>query len=193
MGPKSSGIAGAWFISNLCPRGSFISPASFPCTEGRGSFPTVWECAAPRRSCRRHFHTIIAARRRRNGCEVPHMPLFGCAHFSLPHRSSTVSAMWHTKCWLERVTEPKWSSMMRIQIIRERESLPQYCFARQQRRRCDVAGVTRWNCEQIVWLKKKKSTNKQLKQRRVSHAHVSCHSQTDEQEALWELITFICQ
>lgn len=39
---------------------------------------------------------------------------------------------------------------------RERESLPQYCFARQQRRRCDVAGVTRWNCEQIVWLKKKK-------------------------------------
>lgn len=92
----------------------------------------------------------------RNGCEVPHMPLFGCVHFSLPHRSSTVSAMWHTKCWLERVTEPKGSSMMRIQITRERESLPQYCFARQQRRRCDVAGVTRWNCEQIVWLKKKR-------------------------------------
>lgn len=64
MGPKSSRIAGASFISNLCPRGSFISPASFPCTEGRGSFPTVWECAAPRGSCRRHFHTIIAARRR---------------------------------------------------------------------------------------------------------------------------------
>lgn len=27
------------------------------------------------KSCRQHFHTTMASRKRRSGCEVPHMPL----------------------------------------------------------------------------------------------------------------------
>lgn len=39
------------------------------------ALPIVWEFTVQCKSCRQHFHTIIAARKRRNGYEVPHMPL----------------------------------------------------------------------------------------------------------------------
>lgn len=87
-----------------------------------GALSIVW-C----RSCRQHFHTIIAARRRRNGYEVPHMPLSIVLTFlsptgpqqSLPCGTQNVG-------WRHRLTGGE--HFDESPNIPREESLRHYCF-----------------------------------------------------------------
>lgn len=116
-------------ISPFC---SLLTCISYFCwhhfhVQNGGTFPAVWECMVRHKSCRQHLNTIIATGRRRNGCEVPHMPLFIVLTFHSP--SGPLSSL---PCGTQSV---RWSlgptegePMMKIQIIPRAESLIRYCF-----------------------------------------------------------------
>lgn len=86
-------------ISNPCSHVSFIWQASFPCAKVK----YVPNCFRMHGAVQK----LSTALSYNNSCKEKKW-MWGathafvhCTHFSIPHRSSTVSAMWHTKCWLE--------------------------------------------------------------------------------------------
>ena len=92
-----------------------------------GESPIVRECMVQCKSCRQHFHTIIAARKRRNGCEVPHMPLSIVLTFHSPTGpQQPLPCGTQNAVWRQQLTEGEYFD--ESPSIPRKESLLEYCF-----------------------------------------------------------------